>query len=345
LLGYFSDLEGKDAKTFLEVASENDEQPFAIASDKSVLSDLSVDKDGVVLFKKFDEGRNDFEGELTPESLKKFISSNSLPLVVEFTHQTAQKIFGGEIKAHNLLFASQKSSDYENIVASFTKVAKEFKGKVLFVTINADEEDHERIMEFFGLKKEECPSMRLIKLEDEMTKFKPEEKDFSEETIRTFVIGVLEGRVKQHLLSQELPDDWDKTPVKTLVSTNFDEVVLDKSKDVLVEFYAPWCGHCKQLAPIYDQLAEKFKDNAGILIAKIDSTANELEHTKINSFPTIKLFKKETNEVVDYNGERTLEGMTQFLESGGESGASPKEEEIDEEEEAEEKADGRKDEL
>ena len=87
VLGYFSDLESKDAKTFLEVASENDDYPFAIASDKSVLSDLNVDKDGVVLFKKFDEGRNDFEGELTPEALKKFITSNSLPLVVEFTHQ------------------------------------------------------------------------------------------------------------------------------------------------------------------------------------------------------------------------------------------------------------------
>jgi protein disulfide-isomerase-like protein len=80
---------------------------------------------------------------------------------------------------------------------------------------------------------------------------------------------------------------------------------------------APWCGHCKQLAPIFDQLGEKFKDNENIVVAKMDATANELEHTKITSFPTIKLYKKGDNGVVDYNGERTLEGFTKFLETGG----------------------------
>ena len=112
-----------------------------------------------------------------------------------------------------------------------------------------------------------------------------------------FVNSKFVSYFQQHLLSQDLPDDWDKHPVRVLVSTNFDEVAFDKSKDVLVEFYAPWCGHCKQLVPIYDQLGEKFKDHPSVVIAKMDATANELEHTKVNSFPTIKLFKKDTNEV------------------------------------------------
>lgn len=42
-----------------------------------------------------------------------------------------------------------------------------------------------------------------------------------------------------------------------VVGETFDEIVNDESKDVLIEFYAPWCGHCKNLEPIYKELGEK----------------------------------------------------------------------------------------
>ena len=100
--------------------------------------------------------------------------------------------------------------------------------------------DHQRILEFFGMKKEEVPAMRIIQLQEDMAKFKPEKDDLSAANIEDFVSKFLDGKLKQHLLSQELPDDWNKTPVKTLVASKFDEVAFDKSKDVFVEFYAPW---------------------------------------------------------------------------------------------------------
>jgi protein disulfide-isomerase-like protein len=59
--------------------------------------------------------------------------------------------------------------------------------------------------------------------------------------------------------------------VTVLTPENFDQVVLDPTKDVLVEFYAPWCGHCKQLAPTYDKLATVFKQEPEVVIAKIDA--------------------------------------------------------------------------
>ena len=54
------------------------------------------------------------------------------------------------------------------------------------------------------------------------------------------------------------------------------------------------------------------QDDENIVIAKMDSTLNEVEQVKVQGFPTIKLFKKGDNAIVDYNGERTLEGRQRF---------------------------------
>jgi len=206
------------------------------------------------------------------------------------------------------------------------EIAVANKGKMLFVTINTDEEDHKRILEFFAIKDDELPTFRAIKLGEDMAKYKPANDAIESANVKSFVADFLEGKLKQHLMTEEIPEDWDKEGVKVLVGKNFHDVAMNPEKDVLVEFYAPWCGHCKQLVPIWDKLGEKYKDHESIVIAKMDSTANELEEVKVQGFPTIKLFKKGTNEIVDYNGDRTEEGFSKFLEEASEAKAEVKDE-------------------
>jgi len=326
IVGFFKDRESELAKAFLAAANAVDEYAFGITSSDEVAAKYEAKDGQIVLFKKFDDGKATFEGEATEEAIRKFIMGESMPLVVEFNHDSAQRIFGGEIKSHLLMFLSKENGDLEKYATPAKEIAKKFRGNVLFVSINADEEDHQRILEFFGMKKDEVPAMRLIKLEEDMAKYKPESGDLSPETMEAFVQAYIDGKLKQHLLSQDLPEDWDKNPVKVLVASNFDEVALDKTKDVLVEFYAPWCGHCKQLAPIWDELGEKLKDNKDVVIAKMDATINELEHTKITSFPTLKLYRKGDNKVVDYNGERTLDALYKYVTEGAKDDAEEEEE-------------------
>lgn len=70
------------------------------------------------------------EAEITEENIKKFVTSQSLPLVVDFNHETAQKIFGGEIKSHLLMFLSQQEGHIDKYLEDAREIAKEFREQV-----------------------------------------------------------------------------------------------------------------------------------------------------------------------------------------------------------------------
>merc|ERR1719347_360045 len=73
------------------------------------------------------------------------------------------------------------------------------------------------------------------------------------------------------------------------------EMVFQEKKDVLLEVYAPWCGHCKKLEPEYEKLAKKVTKDIDdyVVIAKMDGTANDSPTDDIDwsGFPTLKYIK------------------------------------------------------
>lgn len=69
------------------------------------------------------------------------------------------------------------------------------------------------------------------------------------------VNGAQAGKVERFIKSEEEPAD-NNGPVKIVTANTFDDIVFG-GKDVLIEFYAPWCGHCKSLAPVYEEVSWK----------------------------------------------------------------------------------------
>ena len=104
--------------------------------------------------------------------------------------------------------------------------------------------------------------------------------------------------------------------VLDLIPANFDDVVLKSNKPALVEFFAPWCGHCKSLAPVYEELAQNFdfaKDK--VSIAKVDADAEKDLGRRfgVQGFPTLKWFDGKSDTPEDYKGGRDLESLSSFI--------------------------------
>jgi protein disulfide-isomerase A1 len=98
------------------------------------------------------------------------------------------------------------------------------------------------------------------------------------------------------------------------VGSTYKEIIFDNDNDVFVKYYAPWCGHCQQMAKTWIDLAEHVKDVPGLVIAEMDSTENEAEDLDVPGFPTIKLYVKgKKNESVEYEGDREIFNFKDYL--------------------------------
>jgi len=117
--------------------------------------------------------------------------------------------------------------------------------------------------------------------------------------------------------------------VINLTPSNFDSVVFESNKPALVEFFAPWCGHCKNLAPVYEELATAFASSGNkVSIANVDADKHKDlgKRFGVQGFPTLKWFDgKPGSEPQDYNGGRDLESLTSFVsEKSGIKAKGPK---------------------
>jgi len=104
--------------------------------------------------------------------------------------------------------------------------------------------------------------------------------------------------------------------VVVLTNDNWKEE-LNKHEFTAVEFYAPWCGHCKKLAPVWDELSEVIAKDKGdkFGIAKVDCTVNSDKCGDVKSYPTLKFFRRDVSDDDQYDGERDLASLQKWIET------------------------------
>ncbi|MBQ7816592.1 MAG: thioredoxin [Oscillospiraceae bacterium] len=91
-------------------------------------------------------------------------------------------------------------------------------------------------------------------------------------------------------------------------SANFDEIVLNSDKPVLVDFWATWCGPCKMIAPVIEELAEEYADRLVVTKLDVDQAPDIAGRYGVMSIPTLLVFEngKEAKRTVGFQSKDRL---------------------------------------
>jgi protein disulfide-isomerase A1 len=308
VVGFFETEDSQNRKTFAKVAEGKGLDDFNFAEMINFEDEASYGgddtKDDVVLFRHFDDKRlttSDFD------KLEEFILAEGFPLVDEIAK--AYRRLSTAALPVGVLFIDP-SKDNTEALKEITEVAEKFKGKINFA--HADGVQYNQYAKNLGVDIDDLPEFVLTDLHERKNyPYKDADKIDSDEII-SWLQDVLDGKVKPFMRSQPKPESNDGN-VKVVVGDTFEEIVMDDSKDVLLEFYAEWCGHCKKFAPEYEKLGEKLADIENLVIAKIDGSENDTP-IQIQGFPTIVFFPKgKKNDPITYDGGRTAKDVYQFI--------------------------------
>ncbi|MQL82452.1 hypothetical protein Taro_014912 [Colocasia esculenta] len=242
-----------------------------------------------------------------------------------------------------MFFLDFSGENFEAFKSAYHDIARNSKGKkisFLMGDLNASERAFEVI--FFGLKNDQAP---LIIVQTSTGKKKFLKTNVEPTHIAAWIKDYLGGNVQPYRRSEPIPE-VNNEPVKVVVGDSFNDIVSGSGKNAkfqppwvvheflgagstqigrydicsyvavfLIEFYAPWCGHCKKLEPILDEVAISLQSDSNVVIAKLDATANDVpsDDFEIRGFPTL-YFRTPSGKLAKYEGERTKEGIIAFIQ-------------------------------
>lgn len=253
----------------------------------------------------------------TDEALRIFLNVERLPLLGHLDENTYDRYWKAGLPIVHLFYMTD--DDVASLTAMVRDLSKRFRYKATFGLIDAFA--HAAHATSIGLSNQSFPACSIFH-PVQLTKFPAsQENPLSKEALEKHVESVLSGSIEPFIISDVAPVPNDDH-IKIIVRKEFDELVLDPSRDVLVMFYASWCQACKRFSPHFDMLAMSFSHKKDMVtIGKMNLDLNDPPEVDlvIQTIPTLCLFpaaedgKTVHKNFFKYEGDFSLESIYDFL--------------------------------
>lgn len=333
LVGFFDEENNaEDLETFREVAGTINGMKVAVATSKELLEESKYDGCAVVLHRpkktvseKYERPKSRYPSKkLKAETLEKFIYEKAVPLVGEKSAYTGV-IYDKQRLPVITLFADNADLDknekqFNYYANRMRKVANDYKNEIIFAI--ASKSDYSYELDDYDLS---LPTRKDVGVGlRDGTSFYKMTDSFGIENLHSFIKAYKAGEIIPKIkdgpagMDSDMgmeEDDNSPSAVVAVSDKNFDEVVTNSPNDVMIEFYAPWCGHCKALAPKYKQAASMLEHVDTVTLAAFDATASDIpSEYEIQGYPTLMFVKGNDKKPIPYEGDREAQAIVDFIQ-------------------------------
>ncbi|KAF5723852.1 disulfide-isomerase precursor [Fusarium mundagurra] len=278
---------------------------------------------GIAVYTQEEEDPVYYRGPFTVTDVEAFLRHATQPLIHEYDPIVHEETIKDEKPLAQIFY--NKRDDRAELVKTLAPLAKQYKDQLSFMTVLAP--DYPKRCEQMHLSKDIKRGFAIANQQG--IAYPMSEKVFNANRVAKHVAAYLAGSLTPSIKSEPVPEVSPSQPFLTkLVGSNFDDLVYDKSKDVLVEFYVPWCQYCIDLHAVMNELGSKYAKlgvSDKVALASINVDANDVP-IEIESYPSIRLYRAGTNEVLSFQGNftemLTVEKLDTFVSQSGSHGVS-----------------------
>ncbi|PIO64462.1 thioredoxin [Teladorsagia circumcincta] len=289
------------------------------------ISDIVPDYGGVYVFRKGDKRQMSPMGAQDAR-VEEFLRTHTRPPLFRFPRDATLMTTFDELA---FLFYVHNSEGLSENTHWVQTIANEHRGTIVVFLCDDEDLKVDAYKDIFELGRGSLPRVRLFH-RDTLEVYRMEDnsnaKVINKKSVKAFISSYERGHLKVYQKSQKLPKNWNATLLKTLVGSNYYEVVKNEKNNTLVLLYT---AEKSEPVPLFKEIAELYKNVENIVVAKMDVEHNAVPiiFPPVTKAPSIRLYEAGTTKETKFEGDAiTLEAIMAFVEKTTGIVVKPKEE-------------------